>query len=111
MIRKSLGPLCFTILALLFIQYIFELNFTFINSLKSAEEEVEMNDIYFSRIQNNENKLVDTNIVLIDIDTCKRAQLMELFKKIQQYQPKVVGVDVLFNEDEPPGPLNIAYFD
>jgi len=110
MIRKSLGPLCFTILALLFIQYIFELNFTFINSLKSAEEEVEMKDIYFSRIQNNEYKLVDTNIVLIDIDTCKRAQLMDLFKKVQQYHPKVLGVDVLFKEDEPPGPLNIAYF-
>jgi CHASE2 domain-containing sensor protein len=35
---------------------------------------------------------------------------MDLFKKVQQYHPKVLGVDVLFKMDEPPGPLNIAYF-
>jgi hypothetical protein len=85
------------------------LNFTFINALKSAEEEVEMKDIFFAKIQNNKNKLLDTNIVLIDIDTCKRGQLMDLLKKMYQYQPKVIGVDVLFEEDEPFGPLYNDY--
>jgi len=108
MIRKSLGPLCFTFLSLLFIQFIFQVDFSFISSLKSVSEEVEMKDIYFSSIQRNEKKPI-ANIVLIDIDTCKRAQLMDLFKKVQQYQPKVVGVDVLFKEEEPPSPLQLDY--
>lgn len=103
MIKKSLGPLCFTVIVLLFVHFIFELNFTFINSLKSVENEVEMKDIYFSKIQNNQNKTLDTNIVLVDIDTFKRPQILNLLNKINTYQPKVIGVDVLFKEDEEPG--------
>jgi len=99
MIRKSLGPLCFIYILFLFIHFIFGLDFSFINSLKSVDDEVEMKDIYFSRIQ-NKDKIEEKNIVIIDIDTCNRAQLLDLFKKIQQYQPKVVGVDVLFKNVE-----------
>jgi CHASE2 domain-containing sensor protein len=101
MIRKSIGPLCFTALVLLFVNFIFEFNFSFLSSLKSAQQELEMKDIYFSKIQNNEKKLTDTNIVLLDIDTCKREQILELLKRVNRYEPKVVGVDVLFEEDEP----------
>jgi CHASE2 domain-containing sensor protein len=108
MIRKSLGPLCFTALVLLFVNFIFELNFSFLSSLKSAEQEVEMKDIYFSKIQNNENKILDTSIVLIDIDTFKREQILELLNKINLYKPKVVGVDVLFEADAP-GETHLNY--
>jgi CHASE2 domain-containing sensor protein len=84
------------------------LDFSFIDSLKSVDDEVEMKDIYFSRIQ-NKDEIVENNIVLIDIDTCKRAQMIDLFKKIQEYKPKVVGVDVLFKDDETDGNLIRAY--
>ena len=99
MIRKSLGPLCFISILFLFIHFIFGLNFSFIDSLKSVDDEVDMKDFYFSRIQ-NKGEIEERNIVLIDIDTCKRAQLMDLLKKVQEYKPKVVGVDVLFKDEE-----------
>ena len=99
MIRKSLGPFCFISILFLFIHFIFGLDFSFIDSLKSVGDEVEMTDIYFSRIQ-NKDEIVENNIVLIDIDTCNRKQLMDLFNKIQAYKPKVVGVDVLFKDEE-----------
>jgi len=108
MIRKSLGPLCFISILFLFIQYFFSFDFSFIGSLKTIDDEVEMKDIYFSSIQ-NKKQIEEKNIVLIDIDTCKRAQLMDLFKKIQEYKPKVVGVDVLFEDEEPPGDLYNDY--
>jgi len=108
MIRKSLGPLCFTSILFLFIHFIFGLDFSFIDSLKSVDDEVEMKDIYFSRLQ-NKDKVEEKNIVLIDIDTCKRAQLIDLFKKIQAYKPKVVGVDVLFKDEETDWELYKSY--
>ncbi len=107
MIKKSIGPLFFTVIVLFFIQFVFELNFTFINSLKSTGEEVEMNDIFYSHIQ-DKTKIVNRNIVLVDIDTFKKPEILLLLKKINQYDPKVVGVDVLFEHDEP-GETHVNY--
>lgn len=66
----------------------------FLDPLAKAVGDFELNDIVFSKLYPERN--VDTNIVLINIGQLSRGEIGEILKAVNEYQPKVVGLDVVF---------------
>jgi len=67
--------------------------------LVSAYKDFELTDIYYSQLVNTDQIITDTNIVLINIDNfTDRRDISNLIEKIQRFEPKVVGLDILFRE-------------
>jgi CHASE2 domain-containing sensor protein len=75
-------------------------NLGFFNPLKNALYDFDANDLVFSKF--NYDKNADTNIVIVNIGYLNRQQLANLIIKIKSYNPKVVGLDILFRGNKDP---------
>ena len=60
-----------------------------------ALEDMDITDVAFSNLR--EDPVPDTNIVVVNIGYLSRAELAQEVAIINQYDPKVVGIDVLFD--------------
>jgi CHASE2 domain-containing sensor protein len=58
-----------------------------------------LTDIGFSQITHPETNPPDTNIVIINIEGISKFKLAKLADMMNQFNPKVVGIDKIFKED------------
>ncbi len=69
--------------------------FNAFDPIGDALEDVELTDVVFSRLR--ADPLVDTSIVVVNVGMLSRAEIGRQLEIINQYQPKVVGLDVFFS--------------
>jgi CHASE2 domain-containing sensor protein len=67
----------------------------------NALKDFDYTDILYSRIRSRQN-LMDTNIVLVSIDTLKRGGIAQELEIIDQFRPRAVGLDVIFEQRKDP---------
>lgn len=79
-------------------------NFDFLDPIELAISDIEFADLRYAIFREEDSVPVDTNIVLINISRMKRGVIAEMVKKVGEQNPKVVGIDVIFenfqNTDE-----------
>jgi hypothetical protein len=65
------------------------------NPFKLALKDFDFNDLYYSKVKNPDK--FDQRVTIINIGLLDREGLAALIDKTASYQPKVMGLDVLFN--------------
>jgi len=78
------------------------LNTHILDPIKLALKDFDYNDLAYSRMGKNEKASMDTNIVIVDIGSGQRKEIAALLDSIYQSSPRVVGVDITFNERREP---------
>jgi CHASE2 domain-containing sensor protein len=78
------------------------LNFGNLNPLKLGLKDFDFNDLYYSNVGNEQRLDLDTNITVIDIDNADRVGIAMLIDKVASMEPKVIGLDVLFEGPREP---------
>ncbi len=73
-------------------------NVDFIDPIQNALEDVSISDIVFSKIRDNQEVPMDTNIILVNIGRMSRAGIAKQIKNIIKHKPKVLGIDSFFRE-------------
>ncbi|POY36628.1 hypothetical protein C3K47_09650 [Solitalea longa] len=74
------------------------LNTHVLDPLKLALQDFDYNDMAYSRLGKNNDIPIDTSIVVVNIEDADRLAIANMIKKVSACSPKVIGVDVLFNE-------------
>ena len=69
-----------------------------LDPIKMALQDFDYNDLAYSQFNKNSHTSIDTNIVIINIGDAGRNEIAGMIKKAAAQNPKVVGVDILFNE-------------
>lgn len=72
-------------------------NFGAFDLYRLAFKEFSFLDTYYAQKMAPENRQVNQNIVLVNVQHLNRAQLSRLIEKLQNQKPKVIGVDVIFD--------------
>ncbi|WP_378410388.1 CHASE2 domain-containing protein [Rhodocytophaga aerolata] len=67
-----------------------------LNPVESTFDDFELTDIVFSKLRPDTLYKADTNIVLVNIGRLNRAGIAEQINIINQYKPKVIGIDAAF---------------
>jgi CHASE2 domain-containing sensor protein len=73
------------------------INFYFLNPLKLALKDFDFNDMAYSKLEKTKGNKLDNRIVIINIGDLDREGLAMLVEKTASMQPKVIGLDVLFD--------------
>ncbi len=84
----------FTFGILFFLKIIF-INVSYLDPISKALEDFQLTDLYFSNLQ-KENNDVNKDIVLVNIGFNDRKSIADQINTIQQYHPKVIGLDAIF---------------
>jgi hypothetical protein len=77
------------------------INFYFLNPLKLALKDFDFNDLNYAKLGQAKNTPIDSNIVIINIGKADRAELAFIIDKTAEYEPKVMGLDVIFYGPHP----------
>jgi CHASE2 domain-containing sensor protein len=72
------------------------LQFEILNPAKTAFDDFELTDIVFSSKTRSDRPNSDTNIVIVNIGNLDRAGIAAQINILNQYKPKVVGIDAAF---------------
>ncbi len=78
------------------------INFYFLNPLKLALKDFDFNDMAYAKLKKGSDSQINTNVVIINIDTADRQGLAELVEKTGAMKPKVMALDVLFDGPRDP---------
>jgi hypothetical protein len=78
------------------------LNLGIMNPIKLGLKDFDFNDMYFSHVGNNQKKEVDSNIVVINIGHADREGIALMIDKVATFNPKVIGLDALFDGPRDP---------
>jgi CHASE2 domain-containing sensor protein len=73
------------------------INISFFNPLKKAVKDFSFLDVYYAE-NFNSNKQINTDIVLINIEQRNRIEISQLIESIDNANPKVIGLDVIFKD-------------
>ncbi len=65
-----------------------------------AVNDFKLTDIGFAQISHPETNPPDTNIVIVNIEGISKFKLAKLIDMMNQYKPKVIGIDKIFKEDK-----------
>lgn len=88
--------------------------FTLLDPLGDAFADVELTDIMFSRMGKNEQfrsetnedgeniKIINKDIVLVNVGPVDRRGIAHMVNVVNQYEPKVIGLDIFFRKDKEP---------
>lgn len=71
------------------------LNISFFDPFTQAFEDFTLTDLHYSRIK-KQDQIYNGPVVLINLENKERKELAFLLQRIQEGNPKVVGMDVLF---------------
>jgi CHASE2 domain-containing sensor protein len=71
------------------------INLGALDPFKRAFEDFSFTDIYYSKLKNTNNKLYP-ELILVNVGKLSRAELAKEIEIIQQYKPKVIGLDIFF---------------
>jgi CHASE2 domain-containing sensor protein len=77
------------------------INIKVFDPFEKSFRDFELTDIYYSKIR-QEQKYVDTNIVLVNIGDLRRDSLALLLNEVNRRQPKVIGLDAFFVDRREP---------
>jgi len=77
-------------------------NAHFLDPIKNALKDFEVLDLALTEFEKQNNTGADTNIVIINIGELDRKGISVLLNTINEFQPKVVGLDVTFNQLKDP---------
>lgn len=100
-IQRIIDNLLSTFLVLLFLNFLPILfSIDFLDVLQNAVEDFYITDVVFSDIQDPETIPPDTNIVIVNIGHLERWQIAEQINIMNQYGPKVIGIDSFFRTDK-----------
>jgi CHASE2 domain-containing sensor protein len=75
-------------------------NCLFLDPVAKAIGDFDVYDIVYSKLR--EEQKADTNIVLVNLGNLSRKEIAEQFKLINQYKPRVIGIDAIFEEAKDP---------
>jgi CHASE2 domain-containing sensor protein len=79
------------------------LNFSIFDPFTEAFHDFTLTDLYYNKVQ-DKNKIYNKNLVLINVENKSRKELAFLLQQIQEGNPKVVALDIIFaqreNEDD-----------
>ncbi len=75
-------------------------NFGAFDLYRLAFKEFSFLDTYYAQKMAPENKKVNQEIVLVNVLHLSREKLASLVDKVQQQQPRVIGVDVIFDHEK-----------
>jgi CHASE2 domain-containing sensor protein len=75
-------------------------NCLFLDPIKTSISDFDVYDIVFSKIR--EEQTADTNIVLVNLGNLSRYDLARQVNLISSFNPRVVALDVLFEEEKDP---------
>ncbi len=70
------------------------INCLFLDPIANAISDFDVYDIVYSKLR--EAPRVDTNVVLVNIGNLSRSEIAEQIRIINQYNPKVVAIDAIF---------------
>lgn len=80
---------------LIYVLYLIPLDkLSFLNPISQTLSDFDLHDITFSQLRNE--PLPDTNIVIVNIGNLTREGIAAQIAKINQYNPKVIGLDIFF---------------
>lgn len=93
-----------TLWVFIFIGFIsvFSLNTHFLDPIKLALEDFELNDISYSKLSKSDKTPVDSRIVIVNIGYADRAGISALIEKTASMGPKVMGLDAEFHTEKDP---------
>ncbi|MBK9570086.1 MAG: CHASE2 domain-containing protein [Chitinophagaceae bacterium] len=78
------------------------LNLGVINPIKLGLKDFDSNDLSYSKLGKAEHTDIDTNIVIINIGHADREGIAYIIEKTATLQPKVMALDVVFDEARDP---------
>jgi CHASE2 domain-containing sensor protein len=85
-----------TLIVLYCLFLLINISFKPLNYIVQTISSICLNDLYFSSVANNH---VDTNIVLVNIEDLDREGITNLINKVDEGNPKVIGLDVFFSRE------------
>lgn len=74
------------------------LNTHILDPFKLALQDFDYNDMAYSKLEKNKGVSIDTNIVVVNVGNADRMAIAAMTQKIAGANPKVIGLDVVFNE-------------
>ncbi len=86
-----------TVLFLVLIETI-AVNIDFLDPLEMAVADIEFSDLAYKVFEDNDDVVIDTNIVLINVGELSREMIARQVEIINRYNPKVVGFDIIFEK-------------
>lgn len=74
------------------------LNYKMLNPIKETMKDFDYTDLHYSQMEAKRNNLIDTNIVIVNVGHLDRLALSQLIKLVDEAKPKVVGLDLFFED-------------
>ena len=100
-IKKWINPhaviVTLLIWGVIFLLNFIRLNLHFFDPFNNGLKNYEITDIVTSRFRDKDKINLDLNIVLVNTGKPDRLELAKLIDRINQFSPKVIGVDILLN--------------
>ena len=80
------------------------INFYVLNPMKMALKDFDFNDIAYAKLGKGKGKLdsLDRRIVIVNTGHLDRAELGFLLETVNAYKPKVIGLDIYFEDAKEP---------
>ncbi|ANQ50766.1 CHASE2 domain-containing protein [Flammeovirga yaeyamensis] len=75
-----------------------------VNVFEQVFENFELTDVYYTEAEANEGFKFEPNVVLVNIGNLDRAGIAKQILRINQYKPKVIGIDATFVGPRPKNP-------
>ncbi|WP_165869274.1 CHASE2 domain-containing protein [Maribacter algicola] len=78
------------------------ISLNFFSPFKNAFKDFSYLDMYYAEKLETNDPNINENIILVNVDRRNRKEIAGMLQKIQESQPKVIGVDVIFKDLEDP---------
>lgn len=78
------------------------INFYVLNPMKIALKDFDFNDVSYAKLEKGKDVQNDRRIVIVNTGQLNRAELGFLIEKVSTYQPKVIGLDIYFEDAKDP---------
>lgn len=107
------NPLSF-LFAVLFLLGLSNLDFEWLNPVGEAFADVDITDLAYSQLGKNDHvrgvdengaAMIDTNVVVVNIGYLSRKEIAQEIFKINQFNPKVIGIDAFFLKPKEKDPM------
>lgn len=78
------------------------INFYVLNPMKMALKDFDFNDIAYAKLEKGKNDSIDRRVVIVNTGELDRAELGFLIETVDAYRPKVIGLDIYFEDAKDP---------
>ena len=99
--RDTIFSLLMVFIFIIMVKFI-PLNFHFIDPMKLALEDFDINDVAYAKLRKDESTPVDRRIVIVNIGHLDREEIAYLIEKATSMGPRIMGLDSYFNGPRDP---------